>query len=80
MKTKNIELRNKPNRKNFYEFVCGGLVIGSLKRSSINQWIIYPELPNFKTNMVICGNKDEGVSLMEEKLNELIKQLEKNDG
>ena len=71
MKTKNIELRDKTNRKSFYEFVCGDLVIGSMKRNSINQWTIFPELPNFKT-MVICKSMDEGVSLMEGKLNELI--------
>ena len=71
MKTKKIELRDKTNRKSFYEFVCGDLVIGSLKRNSINQWTIFPELPNFK-NMVICGNMDEGISLMEEKLTEFI--------
>jgi len=71
MKTKKIELRDKTNRKIFYEFVCGDLVIGSLKRNSINQWSIFPELPNFKT-MVICSNMDEGISLMEEKLTEFI--------
>ncbi len=71
MKTKKIELRDKTNRKSFYEFVCGNLVIGYLKRNSINKWTIFPELPNFKA-MVICSNMDEGISLMEEKLTEFI--------
>ena len=77
MKTKSIELRDKTNRKSFYEFVCGDLVIGSLKRNSINQWTIFPELPNFKT-MTICENMDEGISLMEEKLNEFINKTTQN--
>lgn len=77
METKSIELRDKTNRKSFYEFVCGDLVIGSLKRNSINQWIIFPELPNFKTT-TICGNTDEGISLMEEKLNEFINRIIQN--
>jgi hypothetical protein len=49
-------------------------VIGSLKRNSINQWTMFPELPNFKT-MVVCSNMDEGISLMEEKLNEFINKI-----
>ena len=77
MKTKNIELRDKTNRKSFYEFVCGDLVIGSLKRNSINKWTLFPELPNFKT-MTICGNMDEGISLMEKKLNEFINKTTQN--
>lgn len=77
MKTKSIELRDKTNRKSFYEFVCDDLVIGSLKRNSINQWTIFPELPNFKT-MTICENTDEGISLMEEKLNEFINKTTQN--
>ena len=74
MKTKNIELIDKTNRKSFYEFVCGELVIGSLKRNSINKWTIFPELPNFKI-MTICGSMEEGISLMEEKLNEFINNI-----
>lgn len=71
MKMKKIELNNKTNRKSFYEFVCGDLVIGYLKKNSINQWTIFPELPNFKT-MTICSDIDEGIYLMEEKLTEFI--------
>ena len=74
MKTKSIELRDKTNDKSYYEFVCGDLVIGSLKRNSINKWTIFPELPNFKA-MTICENTDEGISLMEEKLNEFINKI-----
>ncbi len=74
MKTKNIELRDKTSKKSFYEFICGNLVIGYLKRNSINQWTVFSELPNFKT-MAICSNMDEGISLMEEKLNEFINKI-----
>jgi hypothetical protein len=71
MKTKKIELKDITNKNSFYKIVCGDLVIGSLKRSSINKWIIFPELPNFK-HMVICSDMDEGLSLMEEKLTEFV--------
>lgn len=74
MKTKSIELRDTTNRNSLYEFVCGDLVIGSLKRNSINKWTIFPELPNFKA-MTICENTDGGISLMEEKLNEFINKI-----
>jgi hypothetical protein len=70
MTIKDITLKST-NNKSFMKIFCNGLIIGSLKRISLNEWILYPELPNSNI-MQKFTSKEESLKFISDRLVDFI--------
>lgn len=60
-----------PKSTRVFKITCGDITIGSIKRNSETQWILYGELPNYSTFEIVTS-PEAAIGIIETKLKDFI--------